>query len=102
MKHKKGLATGILAAALLTVAPGIASAENKNADLLSTGCVVCHGQGGNSQGYIPAINELSAKAIAERMREFRDGKRAGTIMPKIAKGYTDAQIDAMAGHFGAK
>jgi cytochrome c553 len=33
------------------------------------------------------------------MRAFRDGKRPATIMHQIAKGYTDAQIDAVAEHF---
>ena len=33
------------------------------------------------------------------MREFRDGKRAATVMHQIAKGYSDAQIDAIAEQF---
>jgi cytochrome c553 len=40
--------------------------------------------------------------IATQMRAFRDGKRPATVMHQIAKGYTDAQIDAMAGWFAAQ
>ena len=36
------------------------------------------------------------------MRAFRDGKRPATVMHQIAKGYTDAQIDAMAAWFAAQ
>jgi len=102
MNFKTGLATGLFAAAVLTFAPSGASAENMNPQLLAGTCVVCHGPGGESQGHIPAIDELSAKAIGDRMREFRDGKRAATIMDKIAKGFSEAQIDAIAAHYGAE
>jgi sulfide dehydrogenase cytochrome subunit len=40
--------------------------------------------------------------IASQMRAFRDGKRPATVMHQIAKGYNDAQIDAMAAWFAAQ
>lgn len=99
---KLSLATGLLSASMLVFAPASASAENMNPELLAGGCVVCHGPGGVSQGHIPSIDALSAKDMGDRLRAFRDGKRAATIMDKIAKGYTDAQIDVISSHFGAK
>ncbi len=36
------------------------------------------------------------------MQDFRSGARNGTVMPQLAKGYTDAQIDAMAAWFAAQ
>ena len=36
------------------------------------------------------------------MRAFRDGKRPATVMHQLAKGYSDAQIDALAGYFAAQ
>ncbi|MFC1673370.1 c-type cytochrome [Pseudomonadota bacterium] len=102
MNIRKGLATGILATAVLAIAPSIASAENTNPVLLSGSCAVCHGQGGESEGHIPAINEMTANGIGDRMREYRDGKRKGTIMQKVAKGYSNPQIDIIANHLGAK
>lgn len=102
MDIRKGLAMGFFSAALLGFAPNHAAAENMNPELLGATCVVCHGQGGHSQGHIPAIDAMSADKIATTMREFRDGKRANTIMGKIAKGFSDAQIDLVASHFGAK
>lgn len=102
MTLNKSLATGVFAAALAAFAPGSASAENLNGPLLASACVVCHGPDGNSLGHIPSISGTPAERIAITMREFRDGKRANTIMGKIAKGYTDAQIDAIAAQIGAK
>lgn len=102
MDIRKGLATGVFAAAVLAFAPGSASAENLNPELVAGTCVVCHGPGGVSQGHIPSIDGMSADRIATIMAEFRDGKRPGTIMPKIAQGFTPAQIQLLANAFGAK
>jgi cytochrome subunit of sulfide dehydrogenase len=40
--------------------------------------------------------------IASQMRAFRDGKRPATVMHQIAKGYTDAEIDAIAAWFAGQ
>jgi cytochrome c553 len=36
------------------------------------------------------------------MQEFKSGARQGTVMNQLAKGYTDEQIDALAGWFAAQ
>jgi cytochrome c553 len=36
------------------------------------------------------------------VQEFRDGRRASTIMQQLAKGYTDAQIEAAAAYLAAR
>lgn len=102
MDIRKGLATGVFAAAVLAMAPASASAENLNPQLLVGSCVVCHGPGGHSQGHIPAIDEMSASKIADTMAAFRDGKRPGTIMPKIAAGFTPEQIKIISENIGMK
>jgi len=33
------------------------------------------------------------------LTQFKEGKRAATLMHQIAKGYTDAEIAAMADYF---
>ena len=101
MDIRTGLATGLIAAAVLAFAPVGAQAENLNPHLLGAGCVVCHGPGGESRGHTPAIHEMSAKVIGARMQDFKNDRRANTIMAKIAKGYTDKQIDVLANYFGA-
>jgi cytochrome subunit of sulfide dehydrogenase len=54
------------------------------------------------RGALPSLAGLPAAGIALAMRDFRDGKRKATVMHQLAKGYTDAQIDAMAGYFAAQ
>lgn len=67
-------------------------------------CANCHGTDGQSTGLDPAIKRLAGldKAyIVEQLTAFREGKRPATVMHQIAKGYTPAQLDAIAGYFAA-
>jgi cytochrome c553 len=81
------------------VAPSIATTTNPA--YLAANCANCHGTQGNAQG-MPSLAGLKASYISEQMRAYRDGKRTGTIMHQLAKGYTDAQIDLIAGYFAAQ
>jgi cytochrome c553 len=40
--------------------------------------------------------------LARALRAFKAGERAGTVMPQLAKGYTDDEIDALAAWFAAR
>jgi cytochrome c553 len=48
---------------------------------------------------MPSLAGLPKATIVEQMKAFRDGKRPGTIMPQLAKGYTDQQIELAADFF---
>lgn len=69
---------------------------------LAATCANCHGTDGRSAGGIASLAALPKAQIIERMKEFKDGKRPATIMHQIAKGYSDAQIELMAGYFAAQ
>ena len=91
------VAAGLLGGALLAgITP--ASADPAGA-MVSNPCAGCHGIEGASQGEAPVIAGLSQMYLSSTMKAYRDGQRYATIMDRIAKGYTDAQIDAMSGHF---
>lgn len=65
---------------------------------LAATCANCHGTMGISvpRVDIPKIHSLSADMIYDQMMGFKSGKRSGTIMPQLAKGYTDEQIKIIA------
>ena len=65
-------------------------------------CTGCHGTAGQSQGGMPVIAGQPRDELLRKMQEFRSGARPGTIMPQLAKGYTDAQLEAMAAYFAAQ
>ena len=84
-----GIAVVIVACATITT-PEAAGESGRE---WAAGCLGCHQPAG---GTLPALAGQSGDAIAAKFRAFRDGKQTGTIMPQLAKGYTDAQIDAIA------
>jgi cytochrome c553 len=51
---------------------------------------------------MPGLAGLSASYFTEQMNAFKTGKRQGTIMHQLAKGYTDAEIAQMAAYFAAQ
>ena len=40
--------------------------------------------------------------MSRKLMEYKAGTREGTIMPQLAKGYTDVQIGLLAGWFAAQ
>jgi len=64
--------------------------------ILVSNCFNCHGTNGVSAGVIDGLDELSSKRMSKAMKQFKSGAKAATIMNRIAKGYSDAEIDAMA------
>ena len=70
--------------------------------LLAANCANCHGTDGKSQGGVPTLSGQSKSKLLQDLQEFKAGKRSATIMHQIAKGYTDAEIDALAGYFAVQ
>jgi len=93
----------VLAAALSLTAFSVQSQDREGRNL-AAGCAICHGTQGKPAPDAPlvALAGLPRDHIATQMRAFRDGKRPATVMHQIAKGYSDAQIDAMAAWFAAQ
>src|SRR5688500_11475337 len=88
--------------ALACTAAG-AQAQDAAARNMAAACAICHGTDGRAatKDVVPLAG-LPSQHIASQMRAFRDGQRPATVMHQIAKGYTDAQIDAMAAWFSAQ
>lgn len=93
----------IAALAASTALPAWAQTTDLNlARNLSANCANCHGTNGRSVAPMAALAGQSRDYIARQMRDFRDGKRPATIMHQLAKGYTEEQIDLIAGYFAAQ
>lgn len=100
-KMKAWYAAVAIAAAI--AAPSAVRADaGFNAALAAVNCYNCHGQGGASTSKIPKLTEMTPKGMAESLKAFRDGTKAGTIMNRISKGFNDAQIDAITAHIAKK
>ena len=88
------LATGVLAMSAM------AQAAPPSPAMLSNACAGCHGTNGGSAGLtMPSLASQSKTAIVDAMKKFKSGERPSTVMGRLAKGYTDAEFDAMAEFF---
>ena len=97
------LAGMALASAAAIAFPAQAQGSDPNAGRnLAAACANCHGTNGASVQGMPYLAGQQKSYLAERMQEFKAGKRPATIMHQIAKGYTDEQIEALAAYFSAQ
>ena len=77
-----------------------AHAASPSAEMLSNACAGCHGTKGTSAGpSMPSLAGQSKVFFIDAMKKFKSGERNATVMGRLAKGYTDDQIVAMADYF---
>ena len=65
-------------------------------------CSGCHPASARVTSPVVRLAGLERDAIVRAMQEFRSGQRAGTVMDRIAKGFTDDEIQALAAWFAAQ
>jgi len=69
---------------------------------LASACFTCHGTDGNSVGGVPpSLAGRPSAELFQAMKEFQSGKRPATLMHQQARGYTDPQLQAIAGYFAS-
>ena len=71
---------------------------------LAANCAACHGTEGRAPGdsLVPGLAGMPSAHFILQMKAFKSGARQGTLMPQLAKGFTDAQITALANYFAAQ
>jgi sulfide dehydrogenase cytochrome subunit len=63
-------------------------------------CYSCHGTDGRSAGAIPSLTGKNAEQALLMLKEYKSGRLAATVMTRHAKGYTDAELEAIANYIG--
>lgn len=99
------LRTLILAGLVLApLASHAQSAEALQLRSLAATCANCHGTDGKAAAgsTLPPLAGQSRDYLAAQLKAFKAGTRPSTIMTQLAKGYTDAQLDQLAGYFAAR
>ena len=84
----------------ISVFTNTAIAETPSATMLANTCAGCHGTFGSSVGPAsPTIAGMSSDYFIETMLAYKKVQRPATIMTRIAKGYTEQEIQLMADYF---
>lgn len=77
-----------------------AFAATPSAEMLGNTCFGCHGTNGSSIGpATPTIAGISTEYFIEAMEAYASDERASTIMGRIARGYTEKEVELMAEFF---
>ena len=67
---------------------------------LASACFTCHGTDGRSVDNVPpALAGRDRGELLQILQDFKTGKRPATLMHQQAKGYTDQQLETIAGYF---
>lgn len=89
-----------LAAVLIAIAVSLSptQADAQSAQAMAQNCFVCHGPGAKGAAPIVGLAGQPKESIGQQLVAFKTDRRVGTIMNRIAKGYSDDQIAAIADH----
>jgi sulfide dehydrogenase cytochrome subunit len=86
-----------------TTAPPAAASTALHQRTLAATCANCHGTDGRSAegASVPSLAGQPQATLAAQLKAFKDGSRPGTIMPQLARGLSETQIDQLASYFAA-
>jgi len=68
---------------------------------MAASCASCHGTNGIAQPGMESLAGQSREDLLKKMLDFKTGKKPATIMHQLSKGYSDQQLDELAGYFAA-
>lgn len=85
----------------VALAPLAAKAADSVA-VMADSCAGCHGTDGHSVGAMPAFSNKKLEELQSMLREYKAGKREPTVMDRIAKAYSNEQLDAIAVYFASR
>lgn len=101
-----GLTVVLLTLGGALLAPSAQSSTSASA-ALAAACYGCHvlttdtGADRPDQG-LPSLAGQTAQAIERALLDYRSDRRQGTLMNRIAKGYTTAEITVLAQQLGTE
>jgi cytochrome subunit of sulfide dehydrogenase len=85
-----------LSVAALVALAGTALAASPEPPPGASSCSGCHAAGKRVDTAVPPLVGRTTADLVAQMQAFKAGQKPGTIMDRIAKGFTDAEIQAIA------
>ena len=91
-----------LAAAIGVASIAAAAVASAEPPVGAASCSGCHPSSNRVSSPVPRLVGLDRAAIIKAMQDFRSGQRAGTVMDRIAKGFTEEEIQAIAAWYASQ
>ncbi|MDT4291170.1 hypothetical protein RO575_16505 [Methylomonas sp. MO1] len=86
-----------VSAALLASALNTMAYAEIDARAIAFNCRNCHAESSlDAKSSIPSLKSLSAQQIQQALLDFKYDKKPATLMPRLAKAYSDAELAAVA------
>lgn len=95
------LRQALLAILALGIPVGATAAE-VSTEVLAAGCAACHGPEGRSPGAIPGIAGMPYDKLADSLKAFQAGTAESTVMTRLTKGFSDAELERLARYFAER
>ena len=92
----------ILAAAIGVASIAAAVVASAEPPAGAAACSGCHPASTRVTSPVPRLAGLDQAAIVRAMQDFRSGTRAATVMDRIAKGFTEAEVQAIAAWYATQ
>jgi sulfide dehydrogenase cytochrome subunit len=93
---------GILAAAIGLASIVAVTAASAEPPAGAASCSGCHATSAHVTTPVPRLIGRERADFVKAMQDFRSGARAGTVMDRIAKGFTDDEIQAIAAWYATQ
>jgi sulfide dehydrogenase cytochrome subunit len=86
----------LLAVVVLASSGIVARAASPEPPPGASSCSGCHAAGAKVDTAVPRLAGRPAADIVAQMNAFKMGQKPSTVMDRIAKGFTDAEMQAIA------
>ena len=92
----------VVAAAIGLASIAAATVASAEPPAGAAACSGCHPSAARGSSPVTPLAGRDRAEIIKAMQDFRSGARRGTVMDRIAKGFTDAEIQAIAAWYAAQ
>ncbi|QTF92043.1 c-type cytochrome [Halomonas sp. BM-2019] len=100
LRPASALSIALLLGGLATTVQADSDLSRDQMAVMAGGCASCHGTDGRLSGAVPALAGRPAELLESRLLAFkRDEVEDTTVMDRIAKGFSDEELSALAEHF---
>ena len=87
---------------LASIAAALGASASAEPPAGAASCSGCHPTSSRVTSSVPRLLGIDRAAIVRAMQEFRSVQRAATVMDRIAQGFTDEEVQAIAAWYASQ